>query len=117
MSQFGGVGPASGFVFRIDRVRGPQRYAKWRAPDGRQVKRRIGPAWTGRGRPDPGFFTKRTAEEWLRAALDQADDRAARGVDADACGGLRLDADHDGVRVDAVLLHGLGGFRRLQSGD
>ena len=78
-----GVGPVSGFVFRVDRDRGPQWYAKWREPGGRQVKRRIGPAWTGRGRPDPGFFTKRTAEEWLRVTLAEAEDDADRGVDRD----------------------------------
>jgi len=50
---------------------------------GRQVKRRIGPAWKGPGRPDPGFFTKRTAEEWLRATLAEAEDDAERGVDRD----------------------------------
>jgi integrase len=83
VSQLRAVGAASGSVFRIDRVRGPQWYAKWREPGGRQVKRRIGPAWTGRGRPEPGFFTKRTAEAWLRAMLDEAEDRAARGVDAE----------------------------------
>ena len=37
-------------------------YAKYRLPDGRQVKRRIGPAWTEPGRPAAGYFTKRTAE-------------------------------------------------------
>ena len=83
MSQLQGVGPVSGFVFRVDRDRGPQWYAKWREPGGRQVKRRIGPAWTGRGRPDPGFFTKRTAEEWLRVTLAAAEVAAELGVDRD----------------------------------
>jgi integrase len=75
------VGPASGFVFRVERARGPQWYGKWREPGGRQVKRRIGPAWTSRGRPAPGFFTRRTAEDWLRATLLELDDAAARGAD------------------------------------
>src|SRR5215207_408899 len=57
----------SGHVFRVERKRGPQWYAKYRLPDGRQVQRRIGPAWKGRG-----YFTKRTAEAWLREVLDQA---------------------------------------------
>jgi integrase len=77
------AGPASGFVFRVDRAGGPVWYAKWREPGGRQVKRRIGTAWTGRGRPAPGFFTRRTAEQWLRATLSECDDRAARGIDPD----------------------------------
>jgi integrase len=32
----------------------------------------MGPAWTGRGRPPAGYFTKRLAEDWLREVLDQA---------------------------------------------
>jgi integrase len=48
-------------------------YAKYRLPDGRQVKKRIGPAWGARGRPPEGYYTKRQAEEWLRELLHQAD--------------------------------------------
>ena len=62
----------SGHVFRVDRRRGPIWYAKYRLPDGRQVQKKIGPAWTQRGRPAAGFHTKRTAEAWLRDVLDQA---------------------------------------------
>jgi integrase len=64
--------PPTGHVFRVERKRGPQWYAKYRLPDGRQVQRRIGPAWNERGRPPAGYFTKRTAEDWLRDQLDQA---------------------------------------------
>jgi integrase len=64
--------PPSGHVFRVDRKRGAQWYAKYRLPDGRQIQRKLGPAWTGRGRPGAGYFTKRTAEAWLRAMLDEA---------------------------------------------
>jgi Phage integrase, N-terminal SAM-like domain len=32
----------------------------------------MGPAWTARGRPPAGYFTKRNAEEWLRALLEEA---------------------------------------------
>lgn len=63
---------ASGHVFRRHGARGDVWYAKYRVPGGRQVKRRIGPAWTERGRPAPGFFTKRTAETWLSEVLEQA---------------------------------------------
>jgi integrase len=59
-------------VFKVDRARGPVWYAKYRLPDGRQVQRKIGPAWTERGRPASGYFTKRTAKAWLRDLLDQA---------------------------------------------
>lgn len=37
-----------------------------------QVQKKLGPAWTGRGRPPTGFFTKRLAEAWLRSTLDEA---------------------------------------------
>ena len=43
--------PPSGHVFRVERKRGPQWYAKYRLPDGRQIQRKLGPAWTERGRP------------------------------------------------------------------
>jgi integrase len=63
---------ATGHVFRRDGARGPVWYAKYRLPDGRQQQKRIGPAWTQRGRPSAGYFTKRTAEAWLREQLDRA---------------------------------------------
>jgi integrase len=47
-------------------------YAKYRLPDGRQVQKKLGPAWAERGRPPAGYFTKRTAEDWLRGTLDEA---------------------------------------------
>ncbi len=64
--------PPSGHVFRVDRKRGPVFYAKYRLPDGRQVQKRLGPAWTERGRPPAGYFTKRLAEDWLRQTLTDA---------------------------------------------
>ncbi len=69
----------SGHVFRVERVRGPVWYAKYRLPDGRQVQKKLGPAWTGRGRPAGGYFTKRLAEDWLRSALEQARRRTLPG--------------------------------------
>lgn len=69
MKQFGEI---SGHVFRVDRKCGPQWYAKYRLPDGRQVQKRIGPAWTSRGRPAEGYYTRRTAAAWLRKVLEQA---------------------------------------------
>jgi integrase len=62
----------SGTVFRREGARRPVWYAKYRLADGRQVQKRIGPAWTERGRPAAGYFTRRTAEAWLRDVLDQA---------------------------------------------
>ena len=64
--------PPSGHVFRVERTRGPTWYAKYRLPDGRQVQKKVGPAWTGRGRPAAGYFTRRLAEDWLRSTLEQA---------------------------------------------
>jgi len=62
----------SGHVFRVERARGPVWYAKYRLPDGRQLQKKLGPAWTGRGRPPGDHFTKRIAEDWLRDTLDEA---------------------------------------------
>ena len=45
---------------------------KYRLPDGRQVQKKLGPAWTGRGRPPAGHFTKRLAEDRLREVLEEA---------------------------------------------
>ena len=64
--------PISGHVYRHEGKRGAVWRAKYRLPDGRQVHRTVGPAWTERGRPAAGSFTKRTAEAWLRDVLDQA---------------------------------------------
>jgi integrase len=66
----------SGHVFRVDGKRHSVWRAKYRLPDGRQVQTTIGRVWTERGRPPEGYFTKRTAQAWLRDVLDQAE----RGV-------------------------------------
>jgi hypothetical protein len=63
---------ATGHVFRREGARGPVWYAKYRLPDGRQQQKRIGSAWTQRGRPADGYFTKRGAEAYLRDLLDRA---------------------------------------------
>ena len=64
--------PPTGHVYRRDGKRRSTWYAKYRLPDGRQIQKRIGPAWTERGRPAAGYYTKRTSEAWLRAVLDEA---------------------------------------------
>jgi integrase len=66
------AGFPSGHVFRVERARGPVWYAKYRLPDGRQVQKKLGPAWTDRGRPAAGYVTKRLAEAWLRTTLEDA---------------------------------------------
>src|SRR3954467_2941194 len=62
----------TGHVYRRTAERSDTWYAKYRLPDGRQVKKRIGPAWTSRGRPAAGSFTKRTAESWPGDPPDHA---------------------------------------------
>jgi integrase len=62
----------TGYVYRRAGKRRDVWYAKYRLRDGRQVQKRLGPAWTERGRPAAGYFTKRTAEAWLRDTLDEA---------------------------------------------
>jgi integrase len=67
------VHPVSGHVLRVERARGPRWYMKYRLPDGRQVQRLIGPAWTSkREAPPPGHFTKRGAQQILAEVLAQA---------------------------------------------
>ena len=68
----GPVKPPSGHVYRVDRARGPVWYVKYRLPDGRQVQKKLGPAWTDGGRPAAGYFTKRQAEDALRELLHEA---------------------------------------------
>ena len=61
-------------MFKQEKARGPSWWAKYRLPDGTQVKRKIGPAWAGRGssrRPAAGYFTKRLAEDWLHDTLEE----------------------------------------------
>jgi integrase len=63
----------SGHVFKVERKRGAQWYAKYRLPDGRQVQRRIGPHWTDRKvKPPAGYYTKVSARTWLDETLAKA---------------------------------------------
>ena len=62
----------TGHVFLVDRKAGPQWYAKYRLPSGRQVQQRLGPAHTGRGRCPAGHYTARTAGDALGAILADA---------------------------------------------
>lgn len=64
--------PVSGHVLRTEGKRSAAWYAKYRLPDGRQVQKKIGPSWSGRGRPPAGHFTKRTAQAWLDDVLAEA---------------------------------------------
>ena len=83
--------PISGHVFHYGGKRRPVWRAKYRLPGGRQVQKTIGPAWTARGRPPAGHWTKRTDDAWLRRLLVEAAAGTlpgmvrAGGTVADAC--------------------------------
>lgn len=64
--------PVSGHVFPVDRKRGKVWFAKYRLPDGRQVQQKIGPHWPEKSSPPDGYFTKRTAQQWLDEVLVKA---------------------------------------------
>jgi integrase len=99
----------SGHVFRHEGKRRPVWRAKYRLPDGRQVQKAIGPAWTARGRPPAGYFTKRTAEAWLRGVLAEAADGTLPGMVrtgatvADACAEYLRYVEQDRQRKPSTL--------------
>jgi integrase len=63
---------ASGHVKLRKGKRGSVWYLKYRPQNGRQTHKRLGPNWTGRGRPPAGYFTRRMAEEALQEVLTDA---------------------------------------------
>ena len=71
--------PISGHVYRFEGARGPVWRAKYRLPDGRQIHRTIGPAWTERGRPRAGWYTQRTAETWCATSSTKPAPGRCRG--------------------------------------
>ena len=89
----------SGHVFRVQRVRGPVWYSKYRLADGRQVQKKLGHAWSERGRPPSGYFTRQTAEAWLRDVLDQARQATLPGMVP--TGATFADAAHEWLRYTA----------------
>jgi integrase len=99
----------SGHVFRYEGNRRPVWRAKYRLPDGRQVQKTIGPAWTARGRPPAGYFTKRTAEAWLRRTLAEAATGTLPGLVragatvADVCAEYLHYIEHDRLRKPSTL--------------
>ena len=102
------IARVSGHVFRVPRKRGPQWYVKYRGVDGRQVQRRLGPEWTGKGRPPAGFFTRRTARDALQAILTDARrgtlEHAVTGATfADASADWLRHAEHErGVKASTL---------------
>ncbi len=63
--------PVSGHVYRQQRQSGARWVAKWRDGAG-QHKRVLGKAWSGKGRPAEGYFTKRLAQQALDDILADA---------------------------------------------
>ena len=104
-----GMSAISGHVYRYEGRRGPVWRAKYRLPDGRQIHRTIGPAWTERGRPRAGWLTKRAAEGWLREVLAQARAGTLPGMVRtgatfeDACAEFLRYMEHDLDRKPSTL--------------
>lgn len=66
-----GARPVSGHIYRQERQTGPRWVVKWRDGVG-QHKRVLGRAWTGKGRPADGYYTKRLAQQALDDILADA---------------------------------------------
>jgi integrase len=64
--------PISGHVFKRKGARGDVWYVKYRLPDGRQQKKKLGPHWTQKTTPPEGCFTKASAQAYLDSLLAQA---------------------------------------------
>lgn len=62
----------TGHVRLVQRRRGLVWYVKYRTADGRQVQKLLGPAWTEKGRPPVGYFTKKMAQDALGELLTDA---------------------------------------------
>jgi integrase len=89
---------ATGSVALMQRRRGPVYFAKLRLPDGRQVQRKLGPAWTRRGRPQGGTLTPKMAEGRLRELLVEADHGTLAITHAPADGRTFADAAAEWLR-------------------
>ena len=91
----------TGHVFLVDRKAGPQWYAKYRLPSGKQVQQRLGPAHAGRGRCPAGHLTERTAKEALDAILTDARRGTRQTHDEQRRGGHVQDAAAEYLRFIA----------------
>jgi integrase len=67
--------PSTGHVALVKGKRGSSWYVRVRAggSSGQQIQKKLGPAWTERGRPPAGYFTRRMAETALRTMLADLD--------------------------------------------
>lgn len=85
----------SGNVFLRKLARGDVWYARVRVGQ-KDTKKRIGPAWTKRSACPSGYFTKASAERWLREYLSDVG-RGLR-VEQQATGATWEDACHEWLR-------------------
>jgi len=99
----------SGHVFTVQREHGLVWYAKYRTGTGHQVQKKLGPAWTRRGRPPAGHHTRSTAERWLNLTLQRIRQRTMppvrgtpAGFDEAAAEWLRH-VEHDRGRKPTTL--------------
>lgn len=101
--------PISGHVHLREGKRGSTWYAKYRGPerlpDGRlvtrQTEKKIGPAWTGSGRPVDGTFTRKTAQAWLDSVL--VDLRRGVGVPNSGASATFADAAAEWYRAGCTV--------------
>jgi len=91
----------TGHVYLVERKHGAKWYAKYRLPDGRQVQKMLGPAWTDKGRPPAGYLTERTAKEALAAILTDA--RRGALASAGKTGATFADASAEYLRYVAQV--------------
>lgn len=99
------VRPATGSLRLVRGKRGDVWYARLRR-DGRQTDKRIGPAWTKRGRCPDGHLTEAAANARLHDILTspQADGRETiRHTFADACDAFLRHREHDKGIAETTL--------------
>jgi integrase len=103
------VSIASGHIYLRRGKRGEVWYAKFRLPDGRQVKKRLGPKWSGRNRPPAGHLTRRVAEARLRELMAEAQrgvlpvQGIARATFGEACEEWLRYVEHDRGRARSTV--------------
>lgn len=105
-----GAHRVTGHVSLKQRQRGAVWYVKYRLPDGRQVQRLLGPAWTERSRPPKGYFTRKLAEEKLHEILTDARRGTLEGSRAksgrtfgDACAEWLRYVEHEKQRAPSTV--------------
>jgi integrase len=88
------TGPISGHIYLKHGPRGSSWYYRGRLPH--ETRKRLGPAWTGKGRPPAGYLTRKTAEQALAEVL--ADARRGTLADAVKTGATFDDASAEWLR-------------------